>query len=374
MFSFVSASVSPDGMLFAVWAVALWLGVLVHPARPWALRPVAEDEEEPPEPVAWPTVLAIIPARNEAEYLPQTVPALLGQSYRGRLEVVVVDDRSEDGTADAAQGLGVRVLAGAALPDGWVGKVWALEQGSRAAALDSEYLLLTDADIVHSPRSLGRLVAEAEGDRLALVSRMARLRCRSPAERLLVPPFLYFFNLIYPMRRANAGRRPAAAGGCILVRRDALERAGGLASIRSEVIDDLNLARRVATAGGRLRLALSREDVVSLREHASLGSIWTMVARTAFAELRGSWGRLAVVLALLGLMFPLPPLLVALTPFAPAAGALGLAAWAAMTATFLPSTRFFGLSPVWALALPVAGVLYGAMTLSSALASRRLGP
>jgi hopene-associated glycosyltransferase HpnB len=288
--------------------------------------------------------------------------------------VVVVDDRSEDGTADAARALGVRVLAGAALPDGWVGKVWALEQGSGAAPADSEYFLLTDADIVHSPRSLRRLVAEAEHGHLALVSRMARLRCRSPAERFLVPPFLYFFNLIYPMRRANAGRRPAAAGGCILVRRDALERAGGFASIRGEVIDDLNLARAVAAAGGRLRLALSREDVVSLREHASLGSIWTMVARTAFAELRRSWGRLAIVLALLGLMFPLPPLIVALTPFAPAAGALGLAAWAAMTATFIPSVRFFGLSPVWAVALPVAGVLYGGMTLSSALASRRLGP
>jgi hopene-associated glycosyltransferase HpnB len=351
-------------------ALALWLGVLLHPARPWALKPVAEDEPDPPEPSSWPPVTAIVPARNEAACLARTLPALLAQRYPGRFDVVVVDDRSEDGTAQIAGDLGATVVAGKALPAGWMGKVWALEQGLEAAPTAARYLFLTDADIVHSRGSLRGLVAESEAAGLSLVSRMARLRCRSRAERLLVPPFLYFFNLLYPMAWANSGRRPAAAGGCILVRREALAGAGGFAAIRGEVIDDLNLARRVAAAGGRLRLAVSRSDVVSLREHASVDSIWAMVARTAFAELRGSRTRLAAALVVLALMFPLPPLLVTSVFFSPAAAALGLAAWGAMTGTFLPSVRFFGLAPTWALALPLAGVLYGGMTLSSAAAPR----
>jgi hopene-associated glycosyltransferase HpnB len=351
-------------------ALAFWLAVLLQPARPWALRPVAEDEPEPPAPGSWPSVTALVPARNEADYLPETLPALLAQGYPGSFEVVVVDDRSLDGTGERARRLGARVVAGESLPDGWVGKVWALEQGASAASPRSEYLLLTDADIVHGPRSLGTLVAESEVWGLALNSRMARLRADSAWERLLVPAFLYFFNLLYPMRRANAGRRPAAAGGCILVRRDALEAAGGFAAIRGEVIDDLNLARRVAAAGGRIRLAVSRELVVSTRRHVRLESIWRMVTRTAFAELRGSWARLAAALMLLAIMFPLPPILVAVTPWSLAAALLGVAAWVIMTLTYIPAVRFFSLSPLWALTLPLAGVLYGGMTLSSALASR----
>jgi hopene-associated glycosyltransferase HpnB len=352
-----------------VASLALWLAVLLHPARPWALRPVAEDEPDPPEPSSWPPVSAIVPARNEAAYLPRTLPALLAQEYRGSFEVVVVDDRSEDDTAHVAAVLGAHVLVGAALPESWVGKVWALEQGLQATSGDAEYLLLTDADILHAADSLRALVAESEAGRLALNSRMARLRARSPSERLLVPAFLYFFNLLYPMPRANSGRRPAAAGGCILLRRDALERAGGFRAVRGEVIDDLGLARRVA-AGGRIRLAVSRRTVVSVREHPTVRSIWAMVARTAFTELRHSWPRLAAALFLLALMFPVPPLLVASFPLEPPAAVLGLAAWATMTTTFLPAVRFFGLSPAWAPTLPLAGLLYGAMTLSSALASR----
>lgn len=333
------------------------------------LRPVGEDEPAGPEPSRWPRVAILVPARNETAYLPRTLPALLAQDYPGELEVIVVDDRSTDGTGDVARELGASIVVGSPLPAGWVGKVWALEQGLRAADTGVGYLLLTDADILHAPGSLSRLVAESEAAGLALDSRMARLRCRSAAERLLVPPFLYFFNLLYPMRRANEGRRPAAAGGCVLLRREALARAGGFAAIRDEVIDDLNLARRVAAAGGRVRLALSRSDVVSVREHASLASIWAMVARTAFAELGRSWVRLAAALCVMALMFPLPPLLVASFAASPAAGALGLAAWLVAIVTFLPAVRFFRLSPAWALALPLAGVLYGAMTLSSALAS-----
>jgi len=369
-----------------------WLGVLLHPARPWDLRPIAEDEPPPPEPGSWPGVAILVPARNESASLPQTLPALLAQDYPGPWQVVLVDDRSDDGTGELARRLGspdrLSVVAGAELPAGWAGKVWALEQGMRVAVAGARYLLLTDADICHQPGSLRRLVAESEAGGLALNSRMARLHCRSRSERLLIPPFLFFFNLLYPMRRVNdpGGRVAAAAGGCVLVRREALERAGGFASIGGEIIDDVNLARRVKNLGEPIRLFVSRAAVVSLREYGDAGGVWRMVRRTAFDELRYSWAVLAVTLAGLALLFPLPPLL-ALGGAALAAGALdvpgawaaalcltGLAAWGLMAVAFRPSVRFFGLAGAWALTLPLGGTLYGAMTLDSArrhLAGRR---
>lgn len=346
----------------AAASLAGWLGVLLGTARAWDLRPIAEDEPEPPEPSAWPSVAVLVPARNEAAVLPETLPALRVLNYPGEWRVVVVDDRSNDGTLKLA------TLAGEELPPGWVGKVWALEQARRAAG-GADYYLLTDADIRHAPGSLRRLVAESEAEGLVLNSRMARLRCESAAEKLLVPPFLYFFNLLYPMRLVN--RRPAAAGGCMLVRRDALSRAGGFASIRDRVIDDVGLAR-VLRRQGRLRLALSREDVVSVRGH-DLGGIWRMVRRTAFTQLRRSWALLALTVAVLALLFVAPPAATALAAARRDWPALGLAAaaWGLLTALFLPTVRYFRLSPLWALTLPLAGCLYGAMTFDSALRSPR---
>ncbi len=252
-------------------AAAAWLAVLLHPARPWDLRPTDEEGGEAPEPAAWPSVAVLVPARNEARTLPQTLPALLAQDLPGPWSVVLVDDRSADGTAAAARELAagdprLRAVDGAPLPEGWVGKVWALEQARRAACAGPgaapELLLLTDADIRHAPGSLRRLVAEAEAQRLDLVSRMARLRCSSRAERLLIPPFVLFFLLLYPPRWANrdGGRVAAAAGGCMLVRRSALEAAGGLEAIRGALIDDLALARAVKRSGGRVRLRRSEGD------------------------------------------------------------------------------------------------------------------
>ncbi len=356
----------------ALASLAGWICVLLGTARAWDLRPIAEDEPAPPDPTAWPTVCVLVPARNEAAVLPATLPALLAQDYPGQWQVVLVDDRSEDGTADAARACGIEPIRGAELPGGWVGKVWALEQAA-ARAGEPDYYLLTDADIRHAPHSLRRLVAESEAGRLALNSRMARLRCRSRAERLLIPPFLLFFNLLYPMRRVNdpESRVAAAAGGCVLLRRDALERAGGFAAIRDRVIDDVSLARAVKRPGEPIRLAVSRGDVESLREH-DLRAIWRMVRRTAFTELRHSWALLTVTIALLVLLFPAPPILTAAAADDGSAVTLGAAAaaWALMTTLYLPTIRYFGLNPAWALTLPVAGVLYGAMTLDSALRRR----
>jgi hopene-associated glycosyltransferase HpnB len=346
---------------FALASLAGWLGVLLGTARAWDLRPVAEDEPAPPEPPTWPSVAVIVPARNEADVLPSTLPALQAQDYPGEHCVVVVDDRSADATRALA------TVEGAELPAGWVGKVWALEQG-RGAAGSPEYYLATDADIRHAPHSLRRLVAESVDHGLVLNSRVARLHCDSPTERLLIPPFLYFFNLLYPMRRVN--RRHAAAGGCMLVRRDALERAGGFAAIRDRVIDDVGLARALAPQG-RIHLAVSRSDVVSLRRHDFRG-VWRMVRRTAFTQLRHSWAMLALTLVLLGLLFVVPPVLTVVGATLDDLFTLAFAAsaWTLLTALYLPTVRYFRLSPAWALTLPLAAVLYGGMTLDSALGGR----
>lgn len=362
--------------------------MLLHPARPWDLRPRDDDGPPPPDPPRWPAVAALVPARNEAELLPRTLPALLGQDYPGPYRVVLVDDRSADATGEvaAAAGPGVEVLGGEALPEGWAGKVWALEQARRraeAGAPAPELLLLTDADILHAPRSLRSLVAEAEAGGLDLVSRMARLRCASRAERLLIPPFVLFFFLLYPMRRANrpGRRRAAAAGGCVLVRTEALARAGGFHAIRGALIDDLALARAVARAGGTTRLALSTGAVSSLRPYPDTAAVWRMVRRSAFTQLRRSWPLLAAVTVVLALMFVVPPAAVVAGVAGAAAGAdgwglplaTGLAAWLAMAAVALPAVRSFGLGPGWALALPLSGALYGMMTVDSALRGPRGG-
>jgi hopene-associated glycosyltransferase HpnB len=346
----------------ALASLAGWLGVLLGTSRAWDLHPVAEDELPPPDPAVWPSVAVLVPARNEADLLPLTLPALHAQDYPGDSRLVVVDDRSTDDTRDLA------TLAGAELPAGWVGKVWALEQARRAAG-EPDYYLLTDADIRHTQHSLRRLVAESGARGLALNSRMARVRCVAPPEKLLIPPFVYFFNLLYPMRRVN--RRPAAAGGCMLVRRAALEAAGGFEAIRDRVIDDISLARALAPHGP-IRLAVSRADVESLRAH-DLGGIWRMVRRTAFTELRDSWVLLTVTIALLALLFAGPPV-VTIVGFATGnllAGSTAAAAWALMTSLYVPTIRYFRLAPAWTLTLPLAGCLYGAMTVDSAVRGRR---
>jgi len=336
------------------------------------------------EPDAWPDVVAVVPARNEAGMLPVTLPALLGQDYPGVLAVIVVDDGSSDGTGEVAAGIAatagrpLRVISGRPTPDGerWAGKVWAMAQGLRAAG-PSDYVVFTDADIAwEAPDTLRRLVAAAEGDDRDLVSQMALLRTAAGWERVVVPAFVYFFAQLYPFRRVNmpGSRTAAAAGGCMLVRRGALDKAGGLAPIRGALIDDVALGRLIKGQRGRTWLGLSRQ-VVSVRPYPGLASLWQMVARSAYTQLRYSPAVLAGTLTGLLFLYALPPAgaitgLVAVLAGGDGTAALalgaGLAGWALMSLSYLPMLRLYRLSPLRAPGLPLIALLYAAMTADSA--------
>ena len=380
-----------DVLIATIAAVAGWVYLLAGHGWYWRTDqrlPLVPDGLTAP--ASWPAVTVVIPARDEAEILPRTLPTLLGQDYPGRLTVVVVDDESSDGTGEIAarligsrvgQASGSRVIAGAPSAPGWAGKVWAMEQGL-AAAGDADYVLFTDADIVHAQGTLTRLVRVAEADERAMVSQMALLRAESGWERLLIPAFVYFFAQLYPFRRVNVrgGSGAAAAGGCMLVRRSALEAAGGLAPIRDARIDDVALGRLLkrGPAPADCWLGLTTE-ITSVRPYPGLSQVWDMVARSAYTQL--GYSPLALVGTALGLawLYLLPPLaaagglaLVIARPGPGSAGeadgltAVGLTGWAIMSATYLPMLRLYRLSPLRAPSLPLIAALYAAMTVSSA--------
>ncbi|MEU0934773.1 glycosyltransferase [Embleya sp. NPDC005971] len=328
------------------------------------------------------SVAVIVPARDEAEVLGESLPTLLAQDFPGRAAVLLVDDGSTDGTGELARRLGtagrvpLSVTSPGDPPAGWTGKLWALRHGV-ASVGEVDWILFTDADIAHAPDSLARLVGEAERDRLDLLSVMARLRTHTRWEKLIVPAFVYFFGKLFPFRRVNrpGSRVAAAAGGCVLVRRTALERAGGVAAIRDAVIDDVSLGTAVKRAGGRIRLVLAdpEQHVDSVRPYPALADLWNMVARSAFAQLRHSWLLLAGTVPGLALVYLAAP--VAL--FAGIVGAngplalLGLAVWALMTATYLPMVRYYRQPAAAAVLLPFAALLYLGMTVHSALRHAR---
>ena len=386
-------------LVFGALVLLIWVSIALHPARPWDFRPAGEDSVSSPEPYQWPSVQVLIPARNEAAILLETLPSLLHQDYPGPFSVSVIDDRSQDQTASAAAAIAeqcktrdrLRVVSGATLPSGWVGKVWALQQGAVACGFEQDsneglpdYLLLTDADIWHAPDSLRCLVTESEAEQLALNSRMARLRCASFAERLLIPPFVFFFILLYPLRWVNDPRKKtaASAGGCVLLSSQALIRIGGFRALRDQLIDDVTLGRLVKGVGLTIRLSLSRTDVKSLRIYDTVDSIWSMVRRTAFTQLKYSWLRLIGTVVGMAVAFSLPPLfflcglvffglhlIVDIGVSAQLALLLmleGGIAWGLMTTVYLPGVRFFDLRRVWGFSLPLAAILYEAMTLDSA--------
>jgi hopene-associated glycosyltransferase HpnB len=319
------------------------------------------------QPQRWPAVVAVVPARDEADILAETLPTLLRQDYPGPYRVVLVDDASTDGTAEVALAAGtgrLDVVRSEGPPPGWAGKVAAMETGVRAAS-DGEYLLFTDADIAHPPDGVRSLVAAALGDDRALVSQMALLRTETVWERLIVPAFVYFFSLLYPFARVNdrRSRVGAAAGGCMLVRQEALESAGGLAAIKDALIDDVAFGRLLKNAGNRTWLGLTT-SITSRRPYPRLADLWNMVARSAYTQLRTSPLLLVGCVLGLALIFVVPPLAVIVGPTD--VRLLGLLGWAVMAGMYVPMLRFYRL-PWWlAPALPVVAVLYTAMTVDSA--------
>jgi hopene-associated glycosyltransferase HpnB len=330
------------------------------------------DERDTPsaaEPAHWPPVVAVVPARDEADVIARSIGSLLLQDYPGPFRVILVDDGSQDGTADvAARSAGavdrLEIVPGSEPPSGWTGKLWAVSQGV-ARAGEPAYLLLTDADIGHSPDLVRSLVARAESQRLILASLMAELHCVTFAEKLLIPAFVFFFQMVYPFRWVNRAERStaAAAGGCMLVRRATLEAAGGIAAIRGALIDDCSLAA-LLKPHGPIWLGLTHR-ARSLRPYPSVASVGRMVARSAFAQLDYSAWLLAGTLAGLFITYLAPPLL-ALFGEGPARLA-GLAAWLAMAAAFQPMLRFYRRSPLWGVALPLIGSLYATFTIVSAI-------
>jgi hopene-associated glycosyltransferase HpnB len=360
--------------VFALFVLALWLYLLTARGGFWLARQ-RDDRPELPGPVVWPSLTAVIPARDEAVTIARCLQSVLGQDYPGTLEAVVVDDGSQDGTGtiagEAAAAIAARdclvVLQGRPLPPGWTGKVWALKQGVDFALTQTrkpKYLLLTDADIVYAPQALRRLVSRAENGPTVLTSVVARLHCESFAERCLIPAFVFFFQMLYPFAWVNRRERAtaAAAGHCMLVRSDALARAGGIEAIRGVLIDDCALAKRLKTVGP-IWLGLSTR-VQSIREDG-FGSIRSMITRSAYAELRYSPLCLIATTLAMAVTFLAAPLLAILG--SGTAALLGLGTWGVMFIAFQPTLRLYGLNPSWGLALPLIALAYMVWTIESAL-------
>jgi hopene-associated glycosyltransferase HpnB len=302
------------------------------------------------------------------------VRSLVSQDYPGAFHVVLVDDASDDGTAEvatkAAAWVGgserLTLMTGRPLIQGWTGKLWAVSQGVEAASASAPtWLWITDADIAHDGQTLRRLVARAEAGKLTLVSLMARLQTGTWAERLLIPAFVFFFDMLFPFELVNDPTSPvaAAAGGCMLVRREALEAAGGIAAIRGEIIDDCALGARLK-AQGPIWLGLTRTSV-SVRPYGSFADIGRMVSRSAYAQLRYSPLLLAGTIAGMALVYLAAPVLAVIGPGY--AHWLGLAAWILMAGAFQPMLRYYGLSPLWGILLPLIGALYSSFTVLSAI-------
>jgi hopene-associated glycosyltransferase HpnB len=364
-----------------------WVYLLMFRGRFWhASERLLKANKEPD---VWPEVVAVVPARNEAEGVGRTIASLLLQDYPGAFSVVLIDDQSDDGTGRIAAAAAtaanasdrLTILHGTPLKAGWTGKLWAVEQGISHVEhnhASAAYLWLTDADIEHDAEVLRLLVARAEADSLDLVSLMALLRTRSLWEKLLLPAFVFFFQKLYPFPWVNDTRRQtaAAAGGCVLLRRKALAQAGGIATIRGALIDDCALARQIQESGGTVWLGLTR-SVRSMRRCDHLSDIWNMVARTAYTQLNHSPLLLLGTILGMTVIYLSPPLLVG---FAPLIGSpdmalpvaiLGFAGWLAMAGAFLPTARLYRLSPMLGLLLPAAAFLFTLMTLDSALRSWR---
>ena len=379
-------------MLFAagVLTLLIWTYLVFARGGFWridfaALRTISAENRVQANPVR---IAVIIPARNEADVVGQAISSLLRQTGQDAIHVFLVDDGSTDSTAQAAreaamaidQAESLTVISGTPLPSGWSGKLWALQQGIQQAAKTApDFFLFTDADIEHAPDSVSSLVAIARSGPYDMASFMVKLHCQSPAEKLLIPAFVYFFFKLYPPAWiANpSGSTAGAAGGCILIRPAALEKAGGIAAIRQEVIDDCSLAARVKHTGGRLWLGASA-TTRSIRPYGSFSEIGRMISRSAFSQLRHS--TLLLLLATIGMAatYLLPTAVVLSGVLGGVLGvhhatlamwsvAVAAAAWLLMIISYLPVLRLYRLSPLWALALPLAAIFYMGATFHSAV-------
>ena len=346
--------------MIALLSLLIWLYLVLANGKFWSSGP----ELQPASPAELPEVDVIVPARDEAETIGPVIASLVTQDYAGPFRVTLIDDNSTDGTATAAgTDPNLRVLRGQPKPPGWSGKLWAVSQG--VAASSAPVLLFTDADIVHDARHLSSLVARLLQPRVEMVSEMVRLNCSSFAERALVPAFVYFFQMLYPFASVNnpQSRVAAAAGGTVLVRREALERIGGIEAIKDALIDDVTLAKAIKKVGpiylGHSGLA------TSIRRYPYFADIWQMVSRTAFTQLRYSPAVLLVTLIGLALVW-----------LVPAWGILfgrgwsfgcGLAAFVLAALSYVPTLRRYGRNPLWSLTLPLVALFYMAATVGSAV-------
>jgi hopene-associated glycosyltransferase HpnB len=366
----------------ALVSLLIWIYLLVGRGQFWRMRPVMLDRTQliAPESMVWPTVAIVIPARNEAAMLPQTLVPLLNQDYPGVCTIYLVDDQSDDGTGAIAEKLAAtnpritcQIIPSQPLPPGWTGKLWALHQGLTAAAA-SDYVLLTDADICHDRASLRYLVLKAETEQRDLVSLMVQLRCESFWERLLIPAFVFFFAKLYPFSWVNRPDRAtaAAAGGCSLVRRSALDEIGGIAALKDALIDDCTLAAKIKhrdcpTNQHRIWLGLTTE-IRSLRPYDDLASIWNMVARTAYTQLNYSPLLLSGTIVGMGLVYLVAPIGIIYSLIFHQRGLLGItiATYSLMIISCRPMIQFYRCPGIYALALPLIGLMYNLMTIDSA--------
>jgi hopene-associated glycosyltransferase HpnB len=359
----------------ALLSLAIWLYLLLGRGFFWFVRStgaaqferraVVRSENDRP----LPSVVAIIPARNEAPLVGAAIASLLAQDYAGAFRIVLVDDHSSDSTAEVARAAAagqedrLQIVSARPLPPGWTGKLWALSEGVRQIAGHPDLYLFTDADIAHHRTNLSELVARLQAEQRDLVSLMVKLRCESLAERFLIPAFVFFFALLYPFAWCNDPKRrtAAAAGGCILIRRAAYERIGGYAALRGELIDDCALAR-VVKRGGSIWLGLTPETK-SLRPYPRVADIWNMVARTAYTQLLYSPLLLAGTVLGMALTYLLPPLLLLQGG---GAALIGTLCWAGMSLAYAPMLRFYGVSLASAPLLPAVASVYLAATIASA--------
>jgi hopene-associated glycosyltransferase HpnB len=346
--------------------VLIWLYLLIGRGGFWRVTRSKLPEGLPS--VSGKRVAVVIPARNEAAVVGEALASLLQQNFSGPLQIVVVDDASEDGTAEIARAAGeVTLVRSESFPAGWTGKLWALSQGvAKARDFSPDYLLFTDADIRHGSESVAELVNIAEAQNLDLASYMVTLRCETLAEKALIPAFVYFFLQLYPPAwiASRQFKTAGAAGGCILIRPEALDRIGGLAAIRGEIIDDCALAKAVKRTGGRIWMGLT-PTTRSIRGYGGFAGIGAMIARTAFSQLHHSALLLAATLAGLFFTYLLPMGLLFSSRTVPTI--LGATAWLLMSASYAPMVRFYRRSPVWSVALPAIALFYLSATVHSAL-------